>query len=428
MCTQQFEKLVNLYRGLGRPAMADSQFVFEGKLTDNLIPLKELWDEHNPMLSDFEISFDGSSVGTYFGDSFPSNVDNNKEVKLKVSLPGGDFQFVDSLDVFLAFDNKLNMGLDVENVYLVQEDYIFGENTNNETIKNTLILSHFINELSKLANYIDRIDDNGRLKIVFIDTGNSKKSPPIVIEPNISIENASYPTVDLSVFNNINNHENDNAHVQEKQSMFRVSLIEVLREVEREEGNFNNLIKHWELLKETYYGNFECYLTNFSFLKQKKEAAENYMSVSSKISNTLSSISGKLFGLPISIGVALAILKSSQKFESILTLIGVAITSLLILFTIQDQRKVLCSIRASIDALFSHTKSAKFGELSDLIASHKRDLFSQADKLNLVMVIFLILSIIPFILSLLVYLSKFEPALVIKFDEYISIFMKQLLS
>lgn len=428
MCAQQFEKLVNLYRGLGRPTMTDSQFVFEGKLRNNLIQLKELWDEHNPMLSDFEISFDGSSVGTYFGDSFPSNVDNNKEVTLKVSLPGGDFQFVDSLDVFLAFDNKLNMGLDVENVYLVQEDYVFGETTNNETIKNTLILSHFINELSKLANYIDRIDDNGRLKIVFIDTGSSKKTPPIVIEPNISIENASYPTVDLSVFNNINNHEKDNAHVQEKQSMFRVSLIEVLREVDREDGNFNNLIKHWELLKETYYGNFECYLTNFSFLKQKKEAAENYMSVSSKISNTLSSISGKLFGLPISIGVALAILKSSQKFEGILTLIGVAITSLLILFTIQDQRKVLCSIRASIDALFSHTKSAKFGELSVLIASHKRDLFSQADKLNLVMVIFLILSTTPFILSLLVYLSKFEPAIVIKFDEFISIFMKQLLS
>ncbi len=428
MCAQQFEKLVNLYRGLGRPPMADSQFVFEGKLKDNLIQLKELWDEHNPMLSDFEISFDGLSVGTYFGDSFPTNIDNNKEVILKVSLPGGDFQFVDSLDVFLSFDNKLNMGLDVENVYLVLEDYVFGEKTNNEKIKNTLILSQFINELSKLANYIDRIDDNGRLKIVFIDIGSSKKIPPIVIEPNISIENASYPTVDLSVFNNINNHENDNAHVQEKQSMFRVSLIEVLREVDREDDNFNNLIKHWELLKETYYGNFECYLTNFSFLKQKKEAAENYMSVSSKISSTLSSISGKLFGLPISIGVALAILKSSQKFESILTLIGVAITSLLILFTIQDQRKVLYSIRASIDALFSHTKSAKSGELSELISSHKRDLFSQADKLNLVMVIFLILSIMPFILSLLVYLSKFEPDILINFDTYITTFMKQLLS
>lgn len=428
MCAQQFEKLVNLYRGLGRPAMTDSQFFYEGKLGDNLIQLKELWDEHNPMLSDFEISFDGLSIGTYFGDNFPININNNKEVTLRVSLPSGDFQFVDSLDSFLSFDNKLNMGLNVENVYLVQEDYVFGEDTKNETIKNTLILSHFINELSKLANYIDRIDDNGRLKIVFIDIGSSKKNPPIVIEPNISIENASYPTVDLSVFNNINNHESDNAHVQEKQSMFRVSLIEVLREVNRADDNFNNLIKHWELLKETYYGNFECYLTNFSFLKQKKEAAENYMSVSSKISNTLSSISGKLFGLPISIGVALAILKSSQKFESILTLIGVAITSLLILFTIQDQRKVLYSIRSSIDALFSHTKSAKSGELSELIASHKRDLFSQADKLNLVMVIFLILSITPFILSLLVYLSKYEPAILIRLDTYMSIFIKQLFS
>ncbi|HEN3623321.1 TPA: hypothetical protein U5E34_004241, partial [Yersinia enterocolitica] len=400
MCAQQFEKLVNLYRGLGRPMMADSQFVFKGKLKNNFMKLKELWDEHNPMLLDFEMSFNDSSAGTYFGNSFPTNIEHDTEVTLKVCLPSGDFQFVNSLDIFLLFDNKLNMGLDVENVYLVHEDYLFGEKADDPTIENVLILSRFINELSNLANYIDRIDDNGRLKIVFIDTGSSKKTPPIVIEPNISMEIASYPTVDLSVFKNINNNENDNAHVQEKQAMFRVSLIEILREGDKEEDNFNSLVKHWDLLKETYYGNFECYLTNFSFLKQKREAAENYMSVSSKISNTLSSISGKLFGLPISIGVALTILKSSTKFEGILTLVGVMISSLLIFFTIQDQRKVLYSIRASIDALFSHTKSAKSGELSDLIASHKRDLYSQADKLNAAMVVFIIISTLPFILSL----------------------------
>ncbi|HDL6608399.1 TPA: hypothetical protein PXJ48_001998, partial [Yersinia enterocolitica] len=90
MCAQQFEKLVNLYRGLGRPMMADSQFVFKGKLKNNFMKLKELWDEHNPMLLDFEMSFNDSSAGTYFGNSFPTNIEHDTEVTLKVCLPSGD--------------------------------------------------------------------------------------------------------------------------------------------------------------------------------------------------------------------------------------------------------------------------------------------------------------------------------------------------
>ncbi|MEY5509517.1 hypothetical protein WI973_26605, partial [Salmonella enterica subsp. enterica serovar Corvallis] len=174
----------------------------------------------------------------------------------------------------------------------------------------------------------------------------------------ITIESISFPMVDLAIFKSIKENGTDNAHIQEKQAMFRVSIIEVLKDIDESKDKFNFLIEQWELLKETYYGNFECYLTNFSFLKQKKEAAENYMTVSSKISGTLSSISGKLFGLPISFAVAVAILKTG-KFESILALLGVAITSLLIALTIYDQKKVLKSIMNSIDALFSHTKAQR---------------------------------------------------------------------
>ena len=196
--------------------------------------------------------------------------------------------------------------------------------------------------------------------------------------------------------------------------------------LDNSKDKFNFLIEQWELLKETYYGNFECYLTNFSFLKQKKEAAENYMTISSKISGTLSSISGKLFGLPISFAVVVAILKAG-KFEGILALLGVAITSMLIALTIYDQKRVLESIRVSIDALFSHTKAQRSGELASLISKHKEDLYSQAKGLDTAMALLMLVSFLPILLSIGVYIYKFHPSVISSINWFVNVFMTQLL-
>lgn len=430
MSSIYFGKLVSFYRGLGRPSVANSQFEFRGKLGGEYETLKDLWASHDVSMGSFDLTFDGNNYDTQVDTLFPEKLTEQTDVVLIVSLPAGDCQFVTSLNEFLGFDNNLNTGGIVENVYLVAEDFLFGEKSTNDSINNALLLSSFISELYELASYHDRMAFTGLLKLVFIDTGsdNGKVSPPIVIEPKITIENIIDNCVNLDLFKTIKESSIDNAHILEKKSMFRVSVIEILKDIESDINRFDFLIKHWDLLIETYNGNFECYLTNFSFIKQKKEAAENYMAVSTKISTTLSSISGKLFGLPISLGVAIAILKSSEKFESVLTLIGVAITSMLILFTIKDQRKVLSSIRESIDALFSHTKSSKSGELSNLIAKYKEQLYKQTDSLNSSMVLLMFFSALPFLLSLLAFVVKFEPGIIRKFDQFISIFMCQLLS
>ena len=97
-----------------------------------------------------------------------------------------------------------------------------------------------------------------------------------------------------------------------------------------------------------------------------------------------------------------------------MALLGVAITSLLIALTIYDQKKVLKSIMDSIDALFSHTKAQRSGELAELISKHKENLYSQARSLDAAMVFLLIISALPVMISLGAY--------------FIDVFMNQLLS
>lgn len=428
MASIYFEKLVEFYRGLEKPPVINCSFEYRGGLANQFHKFKELWDGQDQRVVEFELSYDNGSYGTYFGDPFPENLTASSEITLTASLPAGDFRFIDSLEVFLLSDNNLNAGRSEENVYLIKEDYLFGEaGTKNESILKTINISKFITELYELANYNDRVEHSGLLKLVFIDTSSSKKTSPIVIEPKINIESISFPIVDLDIFNSLKESGSDNAHIQEKQAMFRVSIIEILKDLHEGKNKFNFLVEHWELLKETYYGNFECYLTNFSFLKQKKEAAESYMTVSSKISGTLSSISGKLFGLPISFAVAAAILKIGE-FESILALLGVVITSSLIAMTIYDQKKVLESIRESIDAIFSHTKAQRSGELARLMLKHKDNLYSQAKNIDIAMAFLITISFLPALVSLGVYIHKFHPDIVTNFNGFTNVFMKQLLS
>lgn len=427
MSSIYFEKLVTFYRGLGRPSVVNCTFEYKGQLANQFDLFKELWDNSDQRIADFDLSFDSSSCGTSYEDSFPEALTTTTDIILTVSLPAGRFRFIEALEDFLLIDNNLNTGAPVENTYLIKEDFLFGEvDQVNEQVLKALQLSLFITELYELANYNDRVEHSGLLKLVFIDTGNTKKTSPIVIEPKINIESISFPMVDLTIFNSLKENDSDNSHIQEKQAMFRVSIIEILKDLDDKTDKFNFLIEQWELLKETYYGNFECYLTNFSFLKQKKEAAENYMNISSKISGTLSSISGKLFGLPISFAVSVVILKTG-KFESILALLGGVVTSILIALTIYDQKKVLESIRVSIDSLFSHTKSQRSGELANLISKHKKNLYSQANGLNTTMAILLVFSFLPIIISFGVYIYKFHPSVILYVNDFVNIFMSQLL-
>lgn len=428
MSSSYFIKLIGFYRALGKPCVVDCKFEYKGRLGECLNTFEELWKEFDQRIADFEVSFNSENFGTNYDDEFPQNLTGETEAIFTVFLPSGDYKFIESLESFLLIDNKLNTGEKVENVYLIKEDFLFGEaEPSDERVQKALQLSLFIAEIYDLANYSDRVEYSGLLKLVFMDTSIDKKTSPIVIEPKIKIEILACSLIDLTVFKSIKDNVSDNAHVQEKQSMFRVSITEVLKDIEESVNSFDFLVQNWELLKETYYGNFECYLTNFSFLKQKKEAAENYITISTKISGTLTSISGKLFGLPISLAITIAILKA-DKFEGILALLGVAITSLLIALTIYDQKKVLESIRESIDAIFSHTKSQRSGELATLILRHKENLHIQAWRLELAMALLIALSFLPAIVSLGAYIYKFHPAIIDSINNFVKVFMSQLLS
>ncbi|HAE6089866.1 TPA_asm: hypothetical protein G4I84_000937, partial [Salmonella enterica subsp. enterica serovar Paratyphi A] len=101
MSSIYFEKLVKFYRGLGKPFVIDCSFEYRGQLANQFDVFKELWDKSDQSIADFDLSFDSCSCGTLYEDAFPENLTASTDITLTVSLPAGDFRFIESLEDFL---------------------------------------------------------------------------------------------------------------------------------------------------------------------------------------------------------------------------------------------------------------------------------------------------------------------------------------
>ncbi|UYV56911.1 hypothetical protein OH655_15905 [Pantoea dispersa] len=405
----EFKLLVKLYRLINRPELDNNQCTFDGILTqDAHVILNEIWSNDNS-LSEFTLLNGANEISTTFGDPCPQY--SSDVVKLSIVFPSGDFTFKKNILSYLQGNNHLNKSEPSYNVYLSDEDYDFSESDENVTgnLKSALGLAKIINGLKLLSSYYYDDKISGCLNLVFIDSNPEIKdtSAPIVITPKITSDHLEKQLDSVDIIDNIMSSDIDRLHKEEKSSLFRVSILELLN-IERSGGNpFDKIVNNWDVLLSIYRGNFEAYLTKFSFLKQKKAASENYIELSSKISSCLSGISGKLFGLPVSLAVPLAIFKSKDSFESLLLLLGVYAASLLIFITTQEQRKIINAISSSIDSTFSYSEANNGSDLFNLINSQKEKLKSQAKKLKFWMVIFSFIAWVPSLISTKIYFNKF---------------------
>lgn len=417
-----FKDLISFYRGLSRPRLDNGKFIFEGSLGDNITLLRLLWVDAASM-ANFCIKYHGGERSTEYDEDFP-DIDALDAITLEVKVPIGQFQFKSGLSEYLDGANFFNLAAMEPNVYLAKEDYLFGERPNCIDISKVVIISEMIDCFKKLSDFHDKTEVSGLLKLVFVDTTaeNGKVTPPIVIEPKIKLSHMEFPILDLVVLNKVLSEDEDNIHVDEKKALFRVSIFEILKGIDNSQDKFDFLVENWNELLELYRGNFEAYITKFSFVKQKKEASEVYISLSSKLSTTLSSISGKLFGLPISLGVSLAVYKAESKLEAGVLVAGVLVSSWLIFVTVLEQRNVISAIKSSIDGIFSHTKSDKKSELSVLISNQKRQLTKQSRKLNRAMWVFIFISWVPTISAAYIYIDKFYPNAFHKMHAIVSAF------
>lgn len=407
---EDFQALIACYRELGRPAVENGSFVFTGELNlQQRAALGKIWKAADA-LADISLTLKDQQLQSRLNDDFPTDDFDDQDVSITVRVPDGTYQFKSGLDELLAAPNPLNMGIDASNIYLAREDHLFGDEASNQRVIKTLHLSSLIFKLREIANYSDPITSKSSLKIVFIvPSGNGEKQLPIVLEPKITPRLVDSLSPDLSILAGVENQ--DDAHYEERASVLRVSMFELFETCPKGHDGFDYLVTHWKDLIVSYRKNFDLYITKFCFLKQKREASESYRSLSDKISESFSSITGKLFGLPVSLAVVYAIFNSKSVVECLLLAIGGLMASIILIQVIKEQQRKRLSLHESIELVFESVSQKETfpGEMKDLLEKYTSSLKGQSRYVGRCLWAFRLTAWLPTFGAIALLCHKFPP-------------------
>ncbi|ERK13025.1 hypothetical protein L581_3158 [Serratia fonticola AU-AP2C] len=275
---------------------------------------------------------------------------SGKEVYFIVTLSRGDaVRFYLNKEDLLKI-NSLKKGVLPQDFYIIDIDYYYSEKIKNEEIEKLIEICSLIQSISKLAHYHDTKTDSQNYRLVFIKNADGN-STSIVIEPAISLDMLKPPSIGHDFLKNLCNDESlFDPHHNEKIGVFRNTIVEF-----SEENNlsFPELVKNWDKFNSLYQNNLAVYLSGFSFHKTRKEVAKAESELAEKLSKITGDITLKILSIPVSFLAAIGMLKLSNINELLISLFGLAITSVLIFLMIYNQEKQFQRICHAKDLLFT---------------------------------------------------------------------------
>lgn len=268
-------------------------------------------------------------------------------LELVIKLPIG--KFYKNIEAFVKESSQLSMGELREDFYLVDEDYLAGEEHSLHSVSQLeklcawigflqAVLPHTETRVSWLTFILfpESVDGNGRSKKTF--------------KSKIRIEDLSFDLSKIKEFLEIAGKED--LHASERKSVFRQALAELLESQHEEDRGFSHILKNINKLHQTYHDNYERYINGFSMEKLKKEVMADYYQFSLRINSALNDIVTKVFAVPASlVAVALLIRLDNLASHVVMTLV-VLLTSVVCELMLSWQATNICMIKGDIKSTF----------------------------------------------------------------------------
>lgn len=345
--------VVDLYRACGRPDLDES--VFSCKADYPVV---------KPLLSAIinsgyarpeSLIVDGSD---YLDDELPRDGDC---IKFSLRVSRRDSRtFHRDIKSLLSSDPKISRGEIPEEFYLVEEDYYSGDKNLNARIESLKKVCGLIQALSELAHYHDEKPSSGYLRLVFLQLDTEKFTKTIEVETKITVEIldlANHISFDL-VDGLVSTTSMDDPHYSAKVGVFTTCLAAFLGN-QSHQNKFEYLIRNWDQFRIDYHRDLSTYLSGFAFHKVKREIAKTEFEIAEQYSNILSDMTGKLLGLPISLGAIFALHKSESVIEQTLLFLAVLITSVILYRTVDNQTRQFQRIKKSKELVISAIEGKK---------------------------------------------------------------------
>lgn len=390
--------IVELFRKANMPPIEDGVFSSSLALTDDLVGLINSIRKQYPNQFD-EILIDGDEVTA--GEILYGQ---GKVVEFTFRLrTGSDEKFYPSLAGLLDGTPKVSRGDLPAEFYLVEENHFSGSGEPSPELKKLLVICKLIKCLSELAHYHDEKRGSGNYKLIFMQPEDSSPSDPKAIEIdtiiNVRMLDGAIPDITFVESLQAENPKTD-PHYSSKIGVFRVSLAEFLRGRPVGQPAFSFLVSKWEDFINLCNQNLDTYLSGFAFHKAKREVAEAEFKIADQFSKIISDITGKLFGIPISIAASIAITKSTSALEGLLILTGLGLATLIFSGTVGNQQRQIQRIGHAKNVVFNALEGRQDSypeELKTAISEMKVGLDINERKLQWLLRLFRFLSWTPFL-------------------------------
>lgn len=356
--SKHFEQLITLYRLLGRPALEGKTFKTTATCSPKLNELLHaLW---LGKIYEIELMVDDISHSTQMEDSFP-NLTENQSLHIEIAVPQNERGFFyKNVSEWIIAAGSLKKGRIAPNTYLVDEDLIINDESDNEDVAKVRKTCELIEKLSEVAHYHDEKQGPGlAYRLVFVvPDKDDKVYRPVIIETQLTDDILLAGQPDISLLSNIlqEHRASNNIHASERLSVYRIALAEIIEKIPGDSKAFPYLVKHWSDVTESFNKSWDRYLSGFSFNKLKAEMAKQQADFSQKLSDTVASLSARLFTLPVSIAGIGLLEKTDSSLANWFYLLSSLLISYMVFSAVDIQRENLKNAKASYEVAFSEFK------------------------------------------------------------------------
>lgn len=329
------------------------------KITGNLS--EDLYSQYKSKLEDFDllVSYDDVKLSIEF--NLPLEINSLFSMSMEDLLLAASRQVTPPKKFFLA---------DIDYLYSSENDYI------PEIVKNYFSVSKFVSILLKISDHA--IPDIP--KAIFLHGEKLELS-------------LGYTKSDLSSLNGLESFIDEfveaEIHKEQKSTIIKGVLIEMLKNNEIERLTISCLIKRFSEFLERVNANYQLYVSEFSFEKIKNKFESEKLELTIKLNKIISDMQNQLLAVP----VALVVVGSQMEISTGLTIknlalwVGALVFGFMMSLLIRNQGNSLEAIKFEIESQWKNIESKhKFvaERLSEHYAQLKNRFYSQ--KLFLMMI------------------------------------------